>query len=118
MIGDTRQGWALLAAMTLVFIPLLVAVYIGEGVGNPVLAGLGADQVATATNPGGNMEGKEVRFGVANSGAVGRRHDLGVERLGQFDARFVHAALRHGADVADAARRSDLRRRGLRDCTG
>jgi len=67
MIGDTRQGWALLAAMTLVFIPLLVAVYVGEGVGNPLLSGAGADQVATATNPGGNMEGKEVRFGVANS---------------------------------------------------
>ena len=67
MIGDTRQGWALLAAMTLLFVPLLVAVYIGEGAGNPVLTGLGADQVATATNPGGNMEGKEVRFGVANS---------------------------------------------------
>jgi len=67
MIGDTRQGWALLAAMTLVFVPLLAAVYIGEGVGNPVLTTLGADPVATATNPGGNMEGKEVRFGVANS---------------------------------------------------
>jgi K+-transporting ATPase ATPase A chain len=67
MIGDTRQGWALLAAMTLVFVPLLVADYMGEGAGNPVLTKLGADQVATATNPGGNMEGKEVRFGVANS---------------------------------------------------
>ncbi len=67
MIGDTRQGWALLAAMTLVFVPLLVAVYIGEGAGNPVLTKLGADSVATASNPGGNMEGKEVRFGVANS---------------------------------------------------
>ena len=67
MIGDTRQGWALLAAMTLIFVPLLVAVYVGEGAGNPVLTGLGADQVATATNPGGNMEGKEVRFGVPNS---------------------------------------------------
>ena len=44
-----------------------IAVYAGEGAGNPVLTGLGADQVATATNPGGNMEGKEVRFGVANS---------------------------------------------------
>ena len=67
MVGDTRQGWALLAAMTLIFVPLLIAVYIGEGAGNPVLTGLGADPVATATNPGGNMEGKEVRFGVANS---------------------------------------------------
>ena len=67
MIGDTRQGWALLAAMTLLFVPLLAAVYIGEGAGNPVLTRLGADPVATATNPGGNMEGKEVRFGIANS---------------------------------------------------
>ncbi len=67
MIGDTRQGWALLAAMTLIFVPLLVVTYIGEGAGNPVLTGLGTDPVATATNPGGNMEGKEVRFGVANS---------------------------------------------------
>jgi K+-transporting ATPase ATPase A chain len=66
-IGDTRQGWALLAAMTLVFVPLLVSVYVSEGAGNPALTRLGADQIATATNPGGNMEGKEVRFGVANS---------------------------------------------------
>ena len=92
MIGDTRQGWALLAAMTLIFVPLLIAAYIGEGAGNPVLTGLGADQVATATNPGGNMEGKEVRFGVAELRAVGGRDDVGVERLGQLDARLVHAA--------------------------
>ena len=67
MVGDTRQGWALLAAMTIVFVALLASAYVGEGSGNPVLATLGADQVATATNPGGNMEGKEVRFGVANA---------------------------------------------------
>ena len=67
MIGDTRQGWALLAAMTILFVALLVSAYVGEGVGNPVLTRAGADQVATASNPGGNMEGKEVRFGVANS---------------------------------------------------
>jgi K+-transporting ATPase ATPase A chain len=56
MLRDTRQGWALLAAMTLLFVPLLASVYVSEGAGNPVLTGLGADQVATATNPGGNME--------------------------------------------------------------
>ena len=67
MIGDTRQGWALLAAMTLVFVVLLAADYALEAPGNPVLTKLGVDQVATATNPGGNMEGKELRFGVANS---------------------------------------------------
>jgi K+-transporting ATPase ATPase A chain len=67
MIGDTRQGWALLAAMTIVFVALLAIDYALEAPGNPVLTQLGADQVATATNPGGNMEGKEVRFGVPNS---------------------------------------------------
>ena len=67
MIGDTRQGWALLAAMTVVFVVLLTATYALESQGNPALAGSGVDQAATATNPGGNMEGKEVRFGVANS---------------------------------------------------
>jgi K+-transporting ATPase ATPase A chain len=67
MLGDTRQGWALLAAMTIVFVALLPITYIAEQSGNPVLAKLGADQVASATNPGGNMEGKEVRFGIANS---------------------------------------------------
>jgi K+-transporting ATPase ATPase A chain len=67
MVGDTRQGWAILAAMTVVFVALLVCVYMGESTGNPVLTKLGADPVATATNLGGNMEGKEIRFGVANS---------------------------------------------------
>jgi K+-transporting ATPase ATPase A chain len=67
MIGDTRQGWALLAAMTIVFVALLAAAYALEAPGNPVLTSLGVDQVASATNPGGSMEGKEVRFGVANS---------------------------------------------------
>src|SRR6202521_1013690 len=67
MIGDTRQGWALLAAMTIVFAALLPVTYLAEQNGNPILTKLGADQVATATNIGGNMEGKEVRIGVANS---------------------------------------------------
>jgi len=67
MIRDTRQGWALLAAMTLVFVPLLAADYALEAPGNPVLATLGVDQAASASNPGGNMEGKEMRLGVANS---------------------------------------------------
>jgi K+-transporting ATPase ATPase A chain len=67
MLGDTRQGWALLAAMTLVFVALLPVTYLAEQNGNPVLTTLGADQSLSATNPGGNMEGKEVRFGIANS---------------------------------------------------
>jgi K+-transporting ATPase ATPase A chain len=67
MVGDTRQGWAILAAMTIVLVALLaVAVWAEQG-GNPALTSLGVDQTQTAINPGGNMEGKDVRFGVASS---------------------------------------------------
>ena len=67
MVGDTRQGWAILAAMTILFVALLAVCVSSEQHGNPVLAGLGVDQTASATQPGGNMEGKEARFGVVNS---------------------------------------------------
>jgi K+-transporting ATPase ATPase A chain len=63
--------------------------------------------------PGGNMEGKEVRFGVANSRSVGDRHDRRLQRLGQRDARLLHAARRARAALHDPARRGDLRRRRL-----
>jgi K+-transporting ATPase ATPase A chain len=67
MVGDTRQGWALLAVMTIVFVALLsVAVWSEQG-GNPIFAAMGIDQAQTEVNPGGNMEGKEARFGIANS---------------------------------------------------
>jgi potassium-transporting ATPase potassium-binding subunit len=67
MVGDTRQGWALLAAMTIILVPLLVLCLGAEQSGNPRLGALGADTAATALQAGGNMEGKEVRFGIANS---------------------------------------------------
>jgi K+-transporting ATPase ATPase A chain len=67
MIGDTRQGWAVLAAMTAIFVVLLMGTYAAEQAGNPLFARLGIDATASATQPGGNMEGKEVRFGIANS---------------------------------------------------
>ncbi len=67
MVGDTRQGWALLAAMTILLAVFIFGTYIAEAAGNPRLAALGADQQTTSLNPGGNMEGKEVRFGVPNS---------------------------------------------------
>ena len=67
MIGDTRQGWALLAAMTVMFVVLLGSAYVLEAPGNPVLTQLGVDQVPSESNIGGSMEGKETRFGVANS---------------------------------------------------
>ncbi len=67
MVKDTRQGWALLAAMFLVFLPLLWLCVTQEQAGNPALASLPIDQAATALQSGGNMEGKEVRFGITSS---------------------------------------------------
>ena len=67
MVGDTRQGWALLGAMTLVFVVLLAICAGAEQAGNLVLAKAGADQAVSPLQAGGNMEGKEVRFGIVNS---------------------------------------------------
>ena len=67
MVKDTRQGWAVLAAMTIVFVALLALCTWAETQGNPALAGLGVDQATSAAQAGGNMEGKETRFGIANS---------------------------------------------------
>jgi K+-transporting ATPase ATPase A chain len=67
MVKDTRQGWAILAAMTLVFVVVLFFCVRAEQSGNPGFTALGVDQSASDAQPGGNMEGKEVRFGVVNS---------------------------------------------------
>jgi K+-transporting ATPase ATPase A chain len=67
MVKDTRQGWAILAAMTLIFIPLLVLCAASEQAGNPAFAKSGLDVAASELQAGGNVEGKEVRFGIANS---------------------------------------------------
>ena len=67
MVGDTRQGWALLIAMTLVFVAMLGLAWWTEQAGNPNLATLDVDQTASDLQSGGNMEGKETRFGVVNS---------------------------------------------------
>src|SRR4029434_10112521 len=67
MVGDTRQGWAVLAAMTIVFVGLLALCVWAEQTGNPRLAALGVETTASSLQPGGNMEGKEVRFGIVNS---------------------------------------------------
>ncbi len=68
MVGDARQGWAVLAAMTAIFVVAVTVVTAQEQQGNALLATLGADQAASATQPGGNMEGKEARFGIAATG--------------------------------------------------
>lgn len=67
LVGDTRQGWAILAAMTILFIALLMVPVWTETAGNPAFTSLGIEQTQSYTNPGGNMEGKEVRFGIVNS---------------------------------------------------
>src|SRR5262245_35278248 len=68
MVRDTRQGWAVLAAMLVIFMPLTFGVIAAEQAGNPVLTEQGVDQLASEDQSGGNMEGKETRFGIANSG--------------------------------------------------
>jgi K+-transporting ATPase ATPase A chain len=67
MVGDTRQGWVIFAAMTVIFVALLGVAVWSEQRGNPAFTAMGIDQTQTNINPGGNMEGKEVRFGIANS---------------------------------------------------
>jgi K+-transporting ATPase ATPase A chain len=87
LVGDRRQGWALLAAMLIIFVPLLLACTAAEQAGNPALTGLGVDQTASAVQAGGNIEGKETRFGIvasarwatattaASNGSVDAMHD-------------------------------------------
>ena len=87
MTGNTKHGWSVWGAMFALFIGGVAVTYWAEARGNPIHAARGIDVVTTAVNPGGNMEGKEVRFGVANSalysvvttsascGAVNAMHD-------------------------------------------
>jgi K+-transporting ATPase ATPase A chain len=67
MIKDTRQGWVLLTAMTIVFVGLLIPCVLAENAHHPGYAALGIDQSPSALQAGGNMEGKETRFGITNS---------------------------------------------------
>ena len=99
MVGDTRQGWAVLAAMLILFVGLVSLVTNSEQVGNPRVAALGVDQTASLQQSGGNMEGKETRFGIAAStlfttistgtstGAVNSTHDS-LTPLGGFVPLF------------------------------
>jgi K+-transporting ATPase ATPase A chain len=87
MVRDTRQGWALFGAMSVMFIVGVFVCYWAEQRGNPTVASAGLERTYTGSQPGGNMEGKEVRFGIAQSalfatvttdascGAVNGMHD-------------------------------------------
>ena len=102
MVGDTRQGWAILAAMTIIFVALLAGTVWAEQNGNPAIVSLGVDARQSAINPGGNMEGKEVRFGVANSalwatattaasnGSVNSMHDSNMPLGGMIPLWLMH----------------------------
>lgn len=67
LVGDTRQGGAILAAMLVIFILFVSGAYWAESAGNPAIIALGVDPTSSSVQPGGNMEGKEVRFGIVNS---------------------------------------------------
>jgi len=67
MVGDPRQGWTILSAMTLVLLSLILVTVAAEQGGNPALTALGAEQSVSIDQAGGNMEGKETRFGIVNS---------------------------------------------------
>lgn len=87
MVGDERQGWAILAVMGLLFLGGAGVAYWAEAQGNPAFLSFNVDQISSDLQSGGNMEGKEVRFGIANSalfatvttaascGAVNSMHD-------------------------------------------
>ncbi|HET6183599.1 MAG TPA: potassium-transporting ATPase subunit KdpA [Acetobacteraceae bacterium] len=67
MVGNERQGWAIFAVMFVLFAAGVATCYTAESAGNPAFASFHVDQTASALQPGGNMEGKEVRFGIAQS---------------------------------------------------
>jgi hypothetical protein len=79
MLMRRRQGWAFFAAFLAMFIVFLVVVYGFESAGNPLLTGAGADQHNTATQLGGNLEGKEVRFGVPSQFPTSLRKSSGPQ---------------------------------------
>jgi len=102
MIGDTRQGWAVLAAMTIIFVALLAVTVWSEQTPNPSITALGVDATRSATNPGGNMEGKELRFGTvssalwatattaASNGSVDSMHDSNLPLGGMIPLWLMH----------------------------
>ncbi|MFK2878711.1 potassium-transporting ATPase subunit KdpA [Rhodanobacter hydrolyticus] len=107
MLARNRQGWVLFGAFFVMFVGFLAIVYPAEQAGNPQLTALGVDQHLSATQPGGNMEGKEMRFGIAGSslfvtattaattGSVNAMHDSltplgGLAPLGEMMLNCVY----------------------------
>jgi potassium-transporting ATPase potassium-binding subunit len=100
LVGDVRQGWVLLVAMLILFVPLVILAFHSEQQGNPLIAREGVDQLASIAQAGGNMEGKETRNGIASSalwaavatgtstGAVNSSHDS-MMPIGGFVPLFL-----------------------------
>jgi K+-transporting ATPase ATPase A chain len=100
MVGDARQGWALMIAMLVLFGTLAGSAFVAEQQGNPLIGARGVDQTASALQGGGNMEGKEARFGIGSSalfaaattgtstGAVNTLHDS-MMPMGGFVPLFL-----------------------------
>ena len=111
MTGSPGHGWAVLAAMFVLFAAGFAAVYWAESQPHPLIHG--AAQARTATAPGGNMEGKEVRNGIAESALFATITTDASCGAVNGSARQLYAAGRHGGAHQHHARRSGLRRRGL-----
>ena len=90
MVGDRRQGWSIFAACAVLFLAGAFFLYWAEQKGNPNFQKLGVENVATATQPGGNMEGKETRFGIAATALFGHHHNGRQLRRSQRHARQFH----------------------------
>ena len=104
MAGDVKQGIAVLSAMFVLWLAVSLVAMVFETNGNPKLDRAGVSQTVTATQAGGNMEGKETRFGPAASGPVRRVDDRHVDRLGRLAC-------------TTASRRSAARRRSSTSCS-
>ena len=100
MVGRQRQGWAIFAAMLALFLVFIVVIVPAEQHGTVAQHMAGLHHLTY----GGNLEGKEVRNGIAQSGAVDRHHDQHLQRLGQLRPGLLHGAGRRGADVRRWAR--------------
>ena len=114
MIKDKRQGYAVVAIMAIIWLAFVSVAIFAEVDGNPKLDDRGVTQTVTATSPGGNAEGKEVRFGPTASAAVVCVDHRDVERFGQLDARQLHPAGRIDLPGAHEARRDQPGRRRRR----
>ena len=117
MVKDKRQGYAVVAVMAVLWLGAAVTLQYLETGGNEKLDAQGVTQTVTGTSPGGNLEGKDLRFGAASSALVGLVDHRHVQRVRELDARQLHAGRRAGRHGQHEARRDEpgrCRRRAQR----